>query len=150
MPAHERSAVGRRLGLQLFLPLSDQALHLCDVHSQLGWHLQLQSRCCGYTTVLAKEPGRALDELRFRLATLDGEITPLAVAASRLRNEAWEGVSCGSGSAFADTCDPTTGTAIEVTAGSDTAGVDFALETILVFTDGFESGDTSAWSSTTP
>ena len=30
-----------------------------------------------------------LDELRAQIATLDEEITPLAVAASRLRNEAW-------------------------------------------------------------
>jgi hypothetical protein len=47
-------------------------------------------------------------------------------------------------------CDVITGTAITVTQGVTTTGIDFALSLNTVFADGFESGDTSAWSNTVP
>ncbi len=43
-------------------------------------------------------------------------------------------------------CDPTTGTPVPVMDGVATTGIDFDLPaTPLLFADGFESGDTSAW-----
>ena len=59
------------------------------------------------------------------------------------------------GSAFAGACDPTAGTAIVVEdpvgVGDPgiVTGIDFALPAADLFADGFESGDTSAWSGTT-
>ena len=42
--------------------------------------------------------------------------------------------------------DPAAGAPITVTRNRLTTGIDFHLEAALVFTDGFESGDLSAWS----
>lgn len=56
-------------------------------------------------------------------------------------DELWQGLACEGG------CDVTTGTGIAVTAGDDSSGIDFELEIDpFIFSDGFESGDTGAWS----
>jgi hypothetical protein len=49
-----------------------------------------------------------------------------------------------------DGCDVTTGTAITLASTSTYDGIDFSLSpvTAIIFEDGFESGGTSAWSST--
>ena len=67
-----------------------------------------------------------------------------------LMDEVFDDLPCP-GPAFAGFCDPTTGTVIDVTPGSAgvpgvTTGIDFSLGSSVVFSDGFESGDTSAWS----
>ena len=47
-------------------------------------------------------------------------------------------------------CDPTTGDPVVVASfDSLVAGIDFALSGVTIFTDGFENGDTAAWSMTT-
>lgn len=43
-------------------------------------------------------------------------------------------------------CDPTSGQPITVVLGADTGGIDFALESVNIFRDGFESGNMVAWS----
>lgn len=55
-------------------------------------------------------------------------------------DELFDGISCVLG------CDPVTGSAVVVNTGADTGGVDFALQTSAIFTDGFESGDLASWS----
>lgn len=62
-------------------------------------------------------------------------------------DEAFDGVLCPGGPASTDGCDPTLGTAVLVVGGMAT-GIDFALAGKWeIFTDGFESGGVSAWSS---
>lgn len=62
-------------------------------------------------------------------------------------DEIWEDVPCPDGPAYLGLCDPTSGnTVILPTSGSLVTGVDFVLEQVPIFVDGFESGDTSAWS----
>ena len=46
-------------------------------------------------------------------------------------------------------CDVLDGTPISVLSGSGTPDIDFALR-VLLFADGFESGDTTAWSRQSP
>lgn len=59
---------------------------------------------------------------------------------SNLVDELWEGIEC------VMWCDPTTGSAILVTAGATTSDIDFTLVPALLFTDGFEEGNTGGWS----
>jgi hypothetical protein len=56
-----------------------------------------------------------------------------------LVDQLWENVECVVG------CDPTSGTAILVEPEETSGGIDFILESAELFSDGFESGDTSAW-----
>ncbi|MEM7585320.1 MAG: carboxypeptidase regulatory-like domain-containing protein [Acidobacteriota bacterium] len=71
-----------------------------------------------------------------------------------LMDEVFDGLQCP-GPAFAGFCDPLLGTAIEVmssgSAGNPgvTEGIDFSLGSSILFEDGFESGDFSAWSNVT-
>lgn len=60
----------------------------------------------------------------------------------------YDGFSCWGGPPAG--CDPTKGTPIIVTAGATTTGIDLELTNLdaIVFTDGFESGATGAWSNT--
>ena len=59
-------------------------------------------------------------------------------------DQLWSGQPCDGA------CDPTTGTPIAVITGNDTPGIDFALEVIPLFADGFETGDLTAWSVAAP
>ncbi|MEE4273255.1 MAG: carboxypeptidase-like regulatory domain-containing protein [Thermoanaerobaculales bacterium] len=64
-------------------------------------------------------------------------------------NQIWDGIVCPTGSAYGGDCDPMTGGTVTVTYGELTESVDFVLSpTFSVFADGFESGTTTAWSST--
>ncbi len=60
------------------------------------------------------------------------------------RDVAYPAVPCDGG------CDPTLGDPLSVVTGSDTPGVDFSLAVEPLFANGFESGDTSAWSGAVP
>jgi len=66
-------------------------------------------------------------------------------------DEIWNNVPCPLGSAFEGLCDPLAGTPLEIVA-YDTLleGIDFHLEFSEIFSDGFESGNTTAWSLTFP
>jgi hypothetical protein len=62
-------------------------------------------------------------------------------------DQVYDGVACPAGSAFAGRCDPTQGTPIFVPSSGLVEGIDFVLGPGKIFTDGFESGNVSAWSS---
>ncbi len=64
-------------------------------------------------------------------------------------DEVFEHVACPRGSAYAGLCDPLSGTLLEIVYGP-MARADFALSVEGLFTDGFESGDLSAWSLAVP
>lgn len=62
-------------------------------------------------------------------------------------DEIWDDVPCPLGPAFEGLCDPTTGDPVVVPSfDALVPGIDFALSGVPIFTDGFESGDASAWS----
>lgn len=61
-------------------------------------------------------------------------------------DEVWLDVPCPLGPAYLGLCDPLDGDAVSVQYGDLVSGVDFILARVPVFADGFESGDTSAWS----
>ena len=65
-------------------------------------------------------------------------------------DEVYDGVLCQDGPSVLGLCDPLRGDPVLVI-GSEpvVTGIDFALAGRPVFSDGFESGDTSAWSYTT-
>jgi hypothetical protein len=65
-------------------------------------------------------------------------------------DEIWDDVTCPDGPAILGLCDPLTGMLVEVI-GAEPAvtGIDFELAS-PIFADGFESGDTTAWSATVP
>ncbi len=69
-----------------------------------------------------------------------------------LTEEVYDGMLCPLGPAFAGHCDPTDGAPVTVEESGSvgvpgvTMNVDFTLEPTLLFSDGFESGDVSAWS----
>ncbi len=64
--------------------------------------------------------------------------------------ELWDDIPCPGGPASQGGCDPTTGDPVTVVgAQAAVAGIDFELGS-TIFADGFESGDTSAWSVTVP
>ncbi len=71
-----------------------------------------------------------------------------------LMDEIYDDISCPA-PAFGSLCDATTGTAISVTSSGTagdpgvTDGIDFSLGSSIVFSDGFETGDTTAWSNST-
>ncbi len=56
-----------------------------------------------------------------------------------LVDELWEDIEC------VLNCDPTLGTAILAEPEETTGGIDFILESAELFSDGFESGNVSAW-----
>ncbi len=66
-------------------------------------------------------------------------------------DEIYDNLSCP-GPAFGGHCDPTAGHPVSVVESGSvgqpgvTADIDFALESSVIFADGFESGDVSAWS----
>ena len=61
------------------------------------------------------------------------------------QDELYDDLPCDSG------CDVTSGAGVSVTIGETTAGIHFALyPESYIFADGFESGNTSGWSSTVP
>jgi hypothetical protein len=60
-------------------------------------------------------------------------------------NQIWSGVECPQGSAFDGGCAPELGDPVTVATGQVSNGIDFTMGRLL-FEDGFESGDTSAWS----
>ncbi|MCP4655749.1 MAG: hypothetical protein GY856_10055 [bacterium] len=66
-----------------------------------------------------------------------------------LDDEVYDDLICPAGSCAAGLCDPTAGTPVVVTGlvGEMMTGIDFVLEPLWLFGDGFESGDLSAWSS---
>jgi len=63
-------------------------------------------------------------------------------------DEVWQRVYCFGGSAFSGACNPKDAQIIEVEDGNVTDGIDFRLGLLedLLYRDGFESGDTGAWS----
>jgi hypothetical protein len=67
-------------------------------------------------------------------------------------NEIWNDLRCQQGSAWDGGCDLTTGVPVEVMGTSLTTGIDFELTQIQaqIFSDGFESGGTSAWALKVP
>jgi protocatechuate 3,4-dioxygenase beta subunit len=65
-------------------------------------------------------------------------------------NEIFDDLPCPGGSAYSGACDPLLGDPVVVTEDAITGAIDFALEGLLPFADGFESGDTSGWSLTVP
>lgn len=66
-------------------------------------------------------------------------------------NEVFDGIECPGGSAYNGDCDPMTGDPVVVVDGQLTAGVDFDLRSNdVLFMDGFETGDTAAWSLSVP
>ena len=69
-----------------------------------------------------------------------------------LQDEIYPNVPCPAGPASIGACDPMTGSAVFVPNGPPAVmGIDFALERFeLVFADGFEGGDTTAWTTTVP
>jgi 5-hydroxyisourate hydrolase-like protein (transthyretin family) len=60
-------------------------------------------------------------------------------------NLIWDGHKCQQGSAFDGGCEPEIGNQVTVVADEVTDGIDFVMSG-LIFEDGFESGDVSAWS----
>ncbi|MFN7963140.1 MAG: carboxypeptidase-like regulatory domain-containing protein [Thermoanaerobaculia bacterium] len=65
-------------------------------------------------------------------------------------NQVWNHLTCPGGSAFFGFCDPLRGTPVIVTAGGGPVTADFTLSVLPIFSDGFESGDLSSWSSVGP
>lgn len=63
-----------------------------------------------------------------------------ALSTALLVGEVWPDMSCPL------SCDPTLGTLIAVPPGGMIDGIDLALESSVLYIDGFESGDTSGWS----
>jgi len=62
-------------------------------------------------------------------------------------DEVYDGLRCPSGPAILGLCDPQAGDPVPVIGEEPVVtGIDFALAERLVFEDGFETGDTSAWS----
>ena len=67
------------------------------------------------------------------------------------QDEIWNDVPCPEGSAFNGLCDPLAGDAVILGSFRDLAGgIDFELIVVEIFADGFETGDTSAWSASVP
>jgi len=67
-----------------------------------------------------------------------------------LPEELWDDVPCPNGAAGSGLCDPLTGDSILVIGGETVlTGFDIVLG-LTIFADGFESGDTSAWSTAVP
>lgn len=66
-------------------------------------------------------------------------------------DEVFDDVPCPFGPAHQGLCDPTTGDPVVVpTIGSLVTDIDFALSGAPLFADGFETGDTSSWTMSTP
>jgi len=64
-------------------------------------------------------------------------------------DEIWDDVPCPLGPAHQGQCDPTTGDPVVLpNFDSLVTDIDFVLSGVTIFEDGFESGDTSAWSAT--
>jgi hypothetical protein len=61
-------------------------------------------------------------------------------------DQVWLGVACPFGPAYLGLCDPLDGDVVNLSWDGLMTGVDFALEGVPLFADGFETGDTSAWS----
>ncbi|MEM1178069.1 MAG: carboxypeptidase regulatory-like domain-containing protein [Acidobacteriota bacterium] len=62
-------------------------------------------------------------------------------------NQLWQGVPCPDGPAFLGLCDLAPATPVDAITPSALEPVSFVLEAVgVLFGDGFESGDTSAWS----
>jgi protocatechuate 3,4-dioxygenase beta subunit len=65
-------------------------------------------------------------------------------------DEVYDGLRCPEGPAILGLCDPLSGEPVVVLGAEQVViGIDFALVERVVFSDGFESGDTSAWTSST-
>jgi hypothetical protein len=60
-------------------------------------------------------------------------------------NLIWGNVKCHQGSVHSGACEPELGDQVTVVAGKVTTGIDFVVSSWIIFSDGFESGDTSAW-----
>ncbi len=66
-------------------------------------------------------------------------------------DEVFDDVGCPVGPVYLGLCDHLTGAAIAITTGGlSTLGVDFEIDGLGVFDDGFESGGTGAWSAVLP
>jgi hypothetical protein len=87
----------------------------------------------------------------FQLEVLTGTYTLSTDNATDLLDELYNDIPCPLGSAHAGRCDPTAGEPILVEPHHVTSGLEIVLEPVLpIFTDGFESGTSSAWSATIP
>ena len=82
---------------------------------------------------------------RYSSALAPGEYFVTTFNLFGLLDELYDDLPCSKGGG--NGCDPTTGVPIQVLAETITGDIDFSLGFTL-FADGFESGDTSSWSST--
>ncbi|MEM1181215.1 MAG: carboxypeptidase-like regulatory domain-containing protein [Acidobacteriota bacterium] len=81
----------------------------------------------------------------FRLAGLGTGHYFVSASAVGYGRKLYESLPCP------EDCDVTTGTPVDVIFDAETVDIDFSLEGLdLLFADGFESGDTSAWTITLP
>ncbi len=81
---------------------------------------------------------------RYRLPQTSGSFFVTTDNRMGAIDEVWATIHCPLGPAYLGLCDPTQGDPVSP-AGNLAAGVDFVLEGVPIFVDGFESGDTSGW-----
>lgn len=107
-----------------------------DAWNAAGEHVETTLTELSGSFVLALSPGT------YYLSTDNG---------AGLTDEVWENLLCPTGSAYVGGCDPTQGDPITVgdPGPAVASGIAFSLGRDL-FEDGFESGDTAAWTAVVP
>lgn len=83
---------------------------------------------------------------RYRLTANGGSFFVSTDNGMGALDELWLGVACPFGPAYLGLCNPLDGDVVKLTSGGLVTGIDFVLEGVPIFLDGFESGDTSTWS----
>ena len=84
----------------------------------------------------------------FELNVQNGSYYLSSDAGRGFMEEVHEDIECPLGSAYSGNCDPTDGSIVEVDSSATPAIVIFELSVGTLFSDGFENGDTSAWTTT--
>ncbi|MEM8994756.1 MAG: carboxypeptidase regulatory-like domain-containing protein [Acidobacteriota bacterium] len=88
---------------------------------------------------------------RATLGILTGTYLLSTDAGGGFVDQLWQGVPCPDGPAFLDLCDLGPATPVIAVDPSTLEEVTFVLEALgVIFSDGFEGGDTSAWSAASP
>ncbi len=82
---------------------------------------------------------------RYRLAVEGGPYFVSTDNGLGATDQVWAEVQCPLGPAFLGLCDPLDGDTVSTGLGGLVSGIDFELQGLPIFADGFESGDTSAW-----